>query len=91
MKLFSVFTKYFKSYEVLPDHPLKYVKFFKLAELPNVRPDGYIVRMPFYVQGPENAHILFTPKENPGDMDMAYELSRFLLLCLDLNLQFVNQ
>lgn len=78
--MFTVFPKYFKNYEVLPDHPLKYVKFIKLTELPEVRPDGYIVRIPFYVQGPGNAHILFAQKENPTEHDDAYEIGRFFRL-----------
>lgn len=45
-----------------------------MANLEGSRAEGYLVRFPFYVQGPANAHILLTPKVQPTMMDNTYEI-----------------
>lgn len=45
-----------------------------MEQLEGSRPDGYLVRFPFYVQGSANAHILLTPKKLPTMMQDAYEV-----------------
>lgn len=45
-----------------------------MADLPEVFPKDYVLRFPFFIQGASNAHIVFSPKENPGLEDNAYEL-----------------
>lgn len=80
MKKKTGFEKHFKKYEILPETPSKYAWYTKVTELPEVRVDGYIVRLPFYVQGKGNAHILFSPKENPSETDNVYELGKLSFL-----------
>lgn len=71
---FSVFNKYFKKIVTGSTTAHKYVDWVNLHDIPNVRPNSYYLRLPFYLQGSANAHILIASKENPSEFDDAYEL-----------------
>lgn len=45
-----------------------------MSELNGVRPKGYLIRIPFYLQGSGNAHVLFSEDVDPTELDNAYEL-----------------
>lgn len=68
------FKKYFHVYKTSPEHSDKYIQYIKLDDIESVRPRGYLLRFPFYIQGSANAHILLTPKENPSLEDNTYEV-----------------
>lgn len=70
------FTKYYKHFVTTTAVSNKYVQFVKMEELKQVHPDKYIVRVPFYVRGTGNAHILFSEVPNPTPLDDAYELGK---------------
>lgn len=52
----------------------KYAQYVKVTEIKGSRPEGYVVQVPFYIRGPENAYVLFTSEQNPSDLQDAYEL-----------------
>lgn len=60
------------------DHGGYYKDWVNLQDMPDVRPYGYFMRFPFYLQGSANAHIVISSKENPDEFDNAYELGKFL-------------
>lgn len=68
------FRKYMKSYETTGETSGKYVHFLPLDEFEGVHPHGYLLRMPFYIEGVANAHILLSPIENPSTEDNTYEI-----------------
>lgn len=67
-----------KFYNVFVTTPLtiinQYTKFVRLNDFIDVWPNNYIARVPFYVRGNHNAHVLFSTTENPTPYDDAYEL-----------------
>lgn len=67
------FKKYFHLFSTTPELNDKYLQWIKLSEIENVRPDGYLLRFPFYIQGSANAHILLSQKQNPSLEDNAFE------------------
>lgn len=68
------FKKYTKEYVTLSDQPNSYIHFMKLNDLSSIRPEGYFLRFPFFVQGSQMAHVLLSSKEYPNEHDNAYEL-----------------
>lgn len=66
------FNKYFKIYDTLGKKD--YENLINLEELESVKPEGYHVRMPIWVEGPHNAHILLSPSGVPSMNDDAYEI-----------------
>lgn len=52
----------------------KYAQYVTLTDIEGSRPEGYNFRVPFYVRGPENAHVLFTSVQHPTELHNAYEL-----------------
>lgn len=53
-----------------------YNKFFNLSQIPDIQPDGYLVRFPFYILAERDAHIIFTENDDPDwQADYAYEIS----------------
>lgn len=61
-------------YEALPFQANKYVQFVKLSEFPASKPPGFLLRLPLFIQGDGNAHILVSPTMNPTIMDDTYEI-----------------
>lgn len=59
----------------------KYVDFYPLSEMsPKIQPEGYLVRLPFYIVGRRNAHILLSPDEHPNERKTdVYEIGEFYL------------
>lgn len=72
------FNKFYKVFVTTPAVSNKYVQFVKLSELENSRPEGYAVRVPFYIRGTGNAHVLLSSVANPTEFDDAYELCKFV-------------
>lgn len=68
------FQKYYKHFITTTAVSNKYVQFIKMEELKQSRPDNYIVRVPFYIRGSGNAHVLLSEVQNPTPLDNAYEL-----------------
>lgn len=52
----------------------KYEKWLKLSDIENVKPSGFVVQFSFFAQGSANAHIIFSPVENPSLLDDVYEV-----------------
>lgn len=51
------------------------VRFTKYLIWFNLQPSGYLVRFPFYVLAPRDAHIVFSPVESPNwTRDNVYEI-----------------
>lgn len=73
---FVGFEKYFKVIETKPNVPSKYLQWIKLDDVEGVRPNGYLLRFPFYLQGAQNAFVVVSTKENPTELDHAYELGK---------------
>lgn len=67
------FKKYFRVFQTTPEINDKYSPWIKLTEIEGVRPEGYLLRFPFYIQGPANAHVLASSIEHPSLEDDAYE------------------
>lgn len=67
------FNKYLKMLHTTPEPNGKYLQWIKLSEIDGVKPIGYLLRFPFYIQGPANAHVLLASRENPTLEDNAYE------------------
>lgn len=66
------FNTYFKVFNSI--NKKNYESLFNLADIKNVKPEGYYARLPFYVEGPHSAHILLTPKTPVTEFDDAYEI-----------------
>lgn len=63
-----------KSFEVESG---QYGTLMPLSEIPNVQPEGYLVRFPFYILAERDAKIVFTETENPDWLiDEAYEVGK---------------
>lgn len=69
-----VFQKYFKTIVTNPDVPSKYIQWIKLDEIEDSRPNGFFLRIPFYLYGANDANIVVSNKENPTESDYAYEI-----------------
>lgn len=54
----------------------KYVEFVKLTEVKDIRPEGYVLRLPFYLRAKANAFVLLSTKEKPTENDDAYEIGK---------------
>lgn len=61
-------------YETLPFQSNKYVQFVKLDEFPAAKPAKMLLRLPLFIQGDSNAHILISPTLNPTPLDDTYEI-----------------
>lgn len=70
--MFADFKNHFKVYEPLVSD--KYEKWLKLSDIEHAKPTGFLVQLSFFVQGSSNAHIVFSPIENPSPLDNAYEV-----------------
>lgn len=73
----SDFRKYLNVIETKPDVSQNYTTWVQLSELKGSRPKGYVIRIPFYLQGSANAHVLFSEVQDATDYDNAYELCKF--------------
>lgn len=53
----------------------EYKQFHKLSDIKDSQPDGYLVKLPLYVSGARDAHILLSPTDKPDwDADNVYEI-----------------
>lgn len=68
------FKKYAKEYYTIPEQPNTYAHYISLGDIDDIRPQGYLLRLPIYVQGSQMAHILLSNKEEPTEHDNAYEI-----------------
>lgn len=47
----------------------------RISSVPNSRPDGYLLRFPFYAIATHDVHVTFTTSEHPNyGSDAAYEI-----------------
>lgn len=60
----------------MPEQPDVYVNYVKLSDIDNIRPKDYWIRIPFYIQGSANAHILLSAVEKATELDDAYEICK---------------
>lgn len=68
-------TEYSKIYESWNSY---YKHFIPVDE--KYKPEGYLLRFPFYVQGPRHARIILSSDKNPDvDGEDAYEICKLLL------------
>lgn len=55
-----------------------YRQLMPLSDIPGVQPDDYLVRFPFYVVAERDAHIVFSPTDNPDWFaDDVYEFGKY--------------
>lgn len=59
-----------------PELSGNYTSWIKMSDINGCRPKGYLVRLPFYLQGPGNAYVLLSEIRDPSEMDPAYELGK---------------
>lgn len=69
---FTVFGSHFKVYK--PVVANKYGNWFKLSDIENSKPSGFVTQFSFFIQGPANAHVVFSPIENPSLTENVYEV-----------------
>lgn len=53
----------------------------KISDYVGLEPEGYLVKLPFYVLAARDAHIVFSPKERPNwTRDSVYEICKTKIL-----------
>lgn len=56
----------------------EYKKFHKLSDIKDSQPDGYLVKLPLYVHGSRDAHILLSATDKPNwETDNVYEIGEY--------------
>lgn len=69
------FCRLSKKCKVREEKNYDYKTLMKISDIPGIQPSGYLVRMPFYVLAPRDAHIVFSPTESPNwTRDNVYEI-----------------
>lgn len=58
----------------MPEKPDQYLHFAKLNDIQGVRPEGYLLRFPFYVKASKMAHVIISSVEYPTELDDSYEI-----------------
>lgn len=58
----------------------EYKDFIKLSEIKDISPNGYIVRLPIYVQGRRDALIQFSTRSNPASTASVYEFGEYQIM-----------
>lgn len=61
------------SYEALEN---EYNDFFPIKEVTGIRPDGYIINFPLYIQAEKDAHVLLTTRAVSDRSDDCYEICK---------------
>lgn len=51
----------------------EYKNFTRLCEIDDISPNGYLVRMPLYIQGGSDALVQFSQRMNPKESASVYE------------------
>lgn len=69
---YAVFNKKCKHFDAWENI---YTDGIKLKSLPNVQKDNYVVRLPLYIQGVRDAHVLFSQSTEP-DPNNGYEICK---------------
>lgn len=73
IKILTVLTKKCKHFDAWEN---TYTDAIKLKSIPNVQSDGFVVRLPLYIQGVRDAHILLSQSADP-DPNNGYEICKF--------------
>lgn len=55
----------------------EYNEFYKITDVTSIRPEGYIISFPFFVQAEKDAHILLTTGPKANREDNEYEFGNF--------------
>lgn len=59
----------------------EYKQFHKLSDIKDSQPEGYLVKLPLYVFGPRDAHIVLSQTDKPNwETDSVYEIGKNLVL-----------
>lgn len=70
-------TKRCNNYEAFEN---EYKKFFAISEIEGIRPDGYIIKLPVFIQAERDAHILLSPQNRDDRSDDVYEICKELMI-----------
>lgn len=62
-----------RSYEALEN---EYNDFFPISEVTGIRPDGYIINFPLFIQAEKDAHVLLTTRAVSDRSDDCYEIRK---------------
>lgn len=62
-----------RSYEALEN---EYNDFFPIAEVTGIRPAGYIINFPLFIQAEKDAHVLLTTRAVSDRSDDCYEICK---------------
>lgn len=52
----------------------EYKEFYKITDVTGIRPEGYIINFPFYIQAERDAHVLLTKGPLANREDDEYEI-----------------
>lgn len=55
----------------------EYKEFFKITDIPRIRPEGYLIKFPVYIQATKDAHVLLSPRAADDRADDVYEIRKF--------------
>lgn len=77
-----------KKCQVREERNYDYKKLMKISDFPGIQPKGFLVRLPFYALAARDAHIVFSPIEEPNwTRDYVYEIcNKPLSLSFDFSL-----
>lgn len=64
-----------KYYEALEN---EYKDFIRISDIEGIRPEGYIIRFPLFIQAEKDAHILLSPRNVDDRADSVYEICKFI-------------
>lgn len=54
----------------------EYKEFYKITDITGIRPNGYLINIPFYIQGERDAHILLTTGPKADRSEAEYEICK---------------
>lgn len=75
--LFMHFIGLVKQCKLREERNYDYKKLIKIDDIPGIKPNGYLVRLPVYILAARDAHIVFSAKESPNwTRDYVYEICK---------------
>lgn len=69
-----------RTYEALEN---EYNDFFPISEVTGIRPDGYIINFPLFIQAEKDAHVLLTTRAVSDRSDDCYEICKRIHLWIE--------
>lgn len=64
-----------RSYQALEN---EYKEFYPIKDVVGIRPDGYIINFPLYIQSGKDAHVLLTTRAVDDRADDVYEICKYI-------------